>query len=88
MFVKHWILMKRELPDQPRYQKVQPQWADPSAPHIFRGIVYVDGSGAMVRWYKEFARAAWTAVVMSDDHGNTVETVRPKTHKCATWQVS
>ena len=58
-------------------QDVQPQWANPSALHIFRGTVYVDGSEAIVRWYKEFSTAAWAAVVMSDDHGNTVDVDRP-----------
>ena len=63
----HGLMMKRELPDPPVYAEVQPEWANENAPKIFRGTVYTDGSGIMCRWPKEFSRAAWAAVVMSDN---------------------
>ena len=61
------LMMKRELPEPPVYQDVQPEWANDNAPKVFRGTVYTDGSGILCRWFKEFSRAAWAAVIMSDN---------------------
>ena len=63
----HGLMMKRELPEPPAYEEVQPEWANDSAPRIFRGTVYTDCSGILCRWFKEFFRAAWAAVIMSDN---------------------
>ena len=67
IFKKYGILMKRELPKRRRQIKWEPKWINEAAPKVFRGTVYVDGSGKMCRWEHTLSTAAWAAVIISDN---------------------
>ena len=47
------ILMRRHLPKPPPRPPIAPTWGNKSVPKWFTGMVDVDGSGKMCRWYKE-----------------------------------